>query len=804
MSGGGKGGGDVTVGYHYYMNMHFAVAHGGVDELLEIRIGDRAAWRGQISGAGSALVNQINLFGGEEREGGVLGSVDFMPGDSTQPVNPSVKNAVTRATGSTNIPAYRGLSTLFFKGFDNLDMTGTPWSQVNKGEIDSNPDLLVTTNVFDLISKIRSIGAWRALSRSSFLWSAMNPYFKPPAFLVRRVWKDWYPQRAQIGEDVNPAHIIYECLTNKSWGLGYPRQDIDDTSLRAAADVLYDEGFGLSMKWTKSTRVQDFVQMVNEHINANLIEDRETGKWRMIMVRDNYNVANLFELNESNCHLDEFQRKTTGETINEVVVAYTRAEDGETDTVTVQDLANFSNTGQINSQKKEYPGIRSPEMAFRIALRDLNTLSKPVAKFTIRCNRAIMGHYPGDVVKINWPRLGLNGVVLRIGKMNLGNLTKGEIQVEAIEDVFGLPQSSYVRQEPIGWVDPAQNPEPVTEQKLYELSYQELYTSTSSADRLDWPDDVGFVAVSALAPNSDASTLTLHDNVIEDSVGHGEFTPTLKLTQPTGYLDSILNVDFSAFDVLLLTEGGLAWLGNELIEVTDFNTVEETITVNRALIDTVPTKHPIGETLWCYLGTDNALDNTLRVDGEAVDYRLLTETSKGKLEKSQAPVVSYTLQNRQLRPYRPGNLTFNTQFFPVALPGDTGLSVSWSHRDRTQELTEDPTLFTAGNIGPETGVTYTLKVINEDGVSQLVQTGLTGVGYEYVTEADDLGKYELAPSGIFTTTDSGVVPALRRNTEFRLKLKSVRDGLDSFQEHDVTVKRVGYGYNYGNYYGGVV
>ncbi len=794
---GGKGGGEVTVGYHYYMNMHFAIAHGGVDELLEIRIGDRAAWRGQISGAGSALVNQVNLFGGEEREGGVLGNVDFMPGEPAQPMNPSVKNAVTRATGSTNVPAYRGLSTLFFKGFDNLDMTGTPWSEVNKGELDNSPELPAFTSFSDLLDKIRAMSAWRSLARSSFLWSAMNPYFKPPTFLIRRVWKGWYPEKAQIGEDVNPVHIIYECLINKSWGLGYPVQDIDDASFRAAADVLFNEGFGLSMKWTNSTRVQDFVQMVNEHINANLIEDRDTGQWRIIMVRDNYNAANLFELNESNCVLDEFQRKTTGETINEVVVAYTRAEDGETDTVTVQDLANFSNTGQINSQKKEYPGIRSPEMAFRIALRDLNTLSKPVAKCTIRCNRAIMGHYPGDVVKINWPRLGLNGVVLRIGRMNLGNLTKGEIQVEAIEDVFGLPQSSYVRQEPIGWVDPAKNPEPVTEQKLYELSYQELYTSTSSADRLDWPDDVGFVAVSALAPNSDASTLTLHDNVTEESVGHGEFTPALQLTQATGYLDSVLHVDFSTFDVLLLAEGGLAWLGNELIEVTDFDTVEETITVNRALIDTVPAKHPIGETLWFYLGNDNTLDDTLRVDGEVVDYRLLTETSKGKLETSQAPVVSYTLQNRQLRPYRLGNLYVNGQSFPSILPADQNMMWSWSHRDRTQEVTEQPTLFSAGNIGPEAGVTYTLEVINEDGVTQLAEPGLATTQYEYTTEAADLGKYELSPSGIFTTTDAGVVPALRRNTELRFKLKSVRDGLDSFQEHDVTVERAGYGYNYG-------
>ncbi|QFS86633.1 phage tail protein [Marinobacter sp. THAF197a] len=803
MSGGGKSK-EVTVGYHYYMNMHFSLAHGGVDELLEIRVGDRTAWAGSLT-SGSAMVNQPNLFGGEKREGGVLGFADFMPGGQSQPVNPSLRSAIARATGSTDVPAYRGLTTIFFKGFDNIDMTGTPWDTTHKGIADNTPVLPSSLSVKDVFNYLTQVSNWKKLARSAFLWSSMNPYFKPPEFLVRRVWKGWYPEKAKIGEHVNPIHIIYECLTNKVWGLGYPSQDIDDSSFRAAADRVYNEGFGLSMKWTNQTRVQEFIELVSAHINANLVEDRQTGLWRMIMARDDYDVNTLFELNESNCVVETFQRKTLGETINEVTVAYTRPDDGSTDTVTVQDLANFSSTGQINSQKKEYPGINDPDLAFKVALRDLNTLSKPIAKFTIRCNRDIIGHYPGDVVKVNWPRLGLNGVVIRIGTMDLGNLHKGEIQLEAIEDVFGLPQSTYANQQPIGWVDPARNPEPVTDQKLYELSFYELHTSTSSADRADWPEDVGFVAVSAEAPNSDSTVLTLYDNVSNERVGNGEFTPQLTLTQKVGYLDGSLHVDFSEFDVLLLAEGGLAWLGDELIEVTGFDVANETIAVNRAMIDTVPQQHPVGEKIWLYRQSDFALDNTIRVNGETVEYKLLTGTSKGELDVSFAPAISYLLQNRQARPYRPGNFLVNGQSFPELLPADENLSFSWSHRDRTQELTVSPTIFTAGDIGPESGVTYTLEVVNEDGVTQLLEAGLINSSYEYTTEAEDLGKNELAPTGIFTiVSGTPVTPKPRYNTEVRVKLKSVRNGLDSFQELDFIVERAGYGYNYGNYYGGVV
>jgi hypothetical protein len=44
--------------------------------------------------------------------------------------------------------------------------------------------------------------------------------------------------------DMNPAHIIRECLTDTNWGMGYPESDIDDVSFTAAANTLYSESNG--------------------------------------------------------------------------------------------------------------------------------------------------------------------------------------------------------------------------------------------------------------------------------------------------------------------------------------------------------------------------------------------------------------------------------------------------------------------------------------------------------------------------------------------------------------------------------
>lgn len=746
-----KGSKKVTVGYHYYMNIHFALAHAGVDELLEIRVGERTAWQGNLVGPGSAAISQINLFGGEKREGGVLGVVDFMPGRADQPLNPSLQQAVTEATGTDAVPSYRGISTLFFKGFDGAPLTGTPWETADAGTLPPDQNNLTgNVSIRDVIKFI----AGKLLINKSFYWSAMNPYFKNPSFLVRRVWKEWYPAKAQIGEDVNPAHIIYESLTNKDWGLGYPTQDIDNASFTAAADRLYNEGFGLSLKWVKPDQVKEFVNIVKEHINGNVIEDRQTGLFRLTLVRNDYDVATLFELNESNCTVEKFGRKTMSDTVNEVVVSYTRREDGETDTVTAQDLANFANQGRINSQKKDYPGITSQTLANRVAMRDLNTLSKPIAMLTVTANRAILGHYPGDVVKLVWPRLGLNGIVLRIGEMDLGSLKDNKIQMELVEDVFAMPDDAYVTPQPIGWVDTSRSPEPVTAQKLYELSYYELYTTTSTADRLDWPQDVGIGAVSALAPNADSNVLDLYDNTGQETVGDGEFTPSVVLTQPCGYLDTILYVDFTGADISLYSQVGLAWLDDELIWVAAGDSETGELTVQRAMVDTVPARHDAGARVWFYRDSANVIDQSIRVAGEAVGYKLLTQTSQGMLAVSSAPTVNYTYQNRQLRPYRPANLKVDGMAYPTII--DATVALSWAHRDRTQELTLEPTLFSAGNIGPEPGVTYTLEVINEDGNQISLQEGLTNTEFQYTTEYGDLNKLEYKPSGIFRLTGGDV------------------------------------------------
>ncbi len=93
----------VTVGYEYYLGMHMILCHGPVDRILRIRVDGKDAWLGDRN-SGSIYVNNPDLFGGESREGGIQGTVDFEPGGPAQGQN----SYLVSKLGSM-VPAYRGV-----------------------------------------------------------------------------------------------------------------------------------------------------------------------------------------------------------------------------------------------------------------------------------------------------------------------------------------------------------------------------------------------------------------------------------------------------------------------------------------------------------------------------------------------------------------------------------------------------------------------------------------------------------------------------------------------------------------------
>lgn len=724
MSGGGKGGGgSAIVGYKYLMGVQLAICHGPVDAVRRIIIGERIAWEGSVAGNSTISINKPDLFGGDSREGGVVGSVDVMMGGQTQPRNAYL----TQFQGALS-PAYRGLLNLVFK---------------------------------------------------SFMWSSGNPYFKAPWIEATRVlagWDNdtpWNPADALIGTlDMNPAHVIYQCLTDSAWGMGYSTSDIGDASFRASATQLKTEGFGFSLPWDQQSSVEEFVKVVLNHINGAVGLNMATGKFELKLIRNDYNVNDLVELNEDNVlELKSFQRSAFGDSINEVVVTYTDR-DGNTKPIAVQNLASISAQGSVISTTKAYPGIREPSLAARVALRDLATLASPLAQVTMITNRVLWDKEEGDVVKLVWPLHGLAGVPFRITKISKGTLTDAKISVSLVEDIFGLPSSSYTSAPGTLWTDSVVPPIAAEAALAVETPYWDIVKGLSLANRAQLIEGYSFGMFLA-SRGSVRSTLgyTLSassDNETFNDVSTGAFSPTGRLvstitpTQTSFYLSGGYDLD----SVVKSESGGYLIIGNECMSVVSCNPDTGETVVGRGILDTVPSSHAANTRVFFRTPTA-AFDPSERVSGEVVYYKPRPTTGIGTLALEGADTEALTLSNRASRPYPPGNFKIGALSYPATIPGPN-VVVTWSHRDRAAQ-TVDFIDNTVGNIGPELGTTYRVRVMNGATVLRTYDVAGSVTTWSYPT-ADDLADGKLA-----TLT---------------ITVVSVRDGLESLYQQRHTFGRI--------------
>ena len=107
--GGKSGGGSVTVGYRYSLGIQVAVCHGEVDEVSELIVGERTAWTGSVTKSGDVYIDKPGLFGGDDREGGVQGTMSLCFGEPGQ-----MPNAYVQQQRGDKVSANRGLLTLVF------------------------------------------------------------------------------------------------------------------------------------------------------------------------------------------------------------------------------------------------------------------------------------------------------------------------------------------------------------------------------------------------------------------------------------------------------------------------------------------------------------------------------------------------------------------------------------------------------------------------------------------------------------------------------------------------------------------
>lgn len=666
-------GSTITIGYQFWMGLHMGLCTGPVDEISCITAGGKILYNNAITASTSIQLNQPGLFGGDEKEGGIVGQLDVMMGEATQQ-----RNAYLQSKLGLPMPAFRNLVTVVFNG---------------------------------------EIGA-------------MSPYVKPWGFQVQRYtagWRTpvWQPSLCKVGSGMNGAHVIYRAITDPVTGLGEPDSTLDLTKLLAAAQTLQTEGMGLCLKWSRSEVLSNFLDTVCAHVGGIFVDDTTTGLKYLKLLRGDYDITQLEVLDESNIvELTSYEPAALAGSVNQVTVTYHDCQTNRDANVTVQNPVNIQAQGRVVSQTNTYPGIWNFDLAAKIAMRDLHALSALPSRVKIKVHSTLQ-IIRGDVRAFSWAKLNVSKMPLRVLEIDRGTASAGVITLTCAQDVYSMPSATYVVQQPPLWTTPNTTPEPVPEQQLVEASYRELAANLSAADLAQVGATDGYVVALAGRPTSVAYNYDLWTRPGTSGtfvkVGTGDFTATATLATAMVAEAGPSAVTLSGMSGIdQVSVGAQVLVDNEVMSITAVNASAGTMTLARGCVDTTPAPHAAGARLWVsdhYAGHDR----TTYLNGETVQGQLLTRTSSAVLDPSLAPVASVTMAERQIRPYPPGSLKVRGVAYPATVEG--ALALTWSHRDRL--LQADQLIDTTqGSTGPEPNTTYTVRVYL-NGVLNSTTSGIT-------------------------------------------------------------------------------
>lgn len=556
--------------------------------------------------------------------------------------------------------------------------------------------------------------------------------------------------------DMNPAHIIRECLTSVVWGMGYSDDDVDDDSFAAAARTFYNEGLGMSLLWDKSKELEDFISVVEQHVDCAVYVSNTTGKFKIKPIRADYDESTLITLDESNIiSVSDPNRVVFGELTNSVTVKYWNAETGNDGSVTVSDPALTLQQGATINASVEYPGFTTSRNATIAAQRDLRALSTPLLSCTIMANTEARELELGDVFKFSWAKWNLVDVVMRITGIAYGTGRNKRVKIICTQDVFDTDTNVTIVTPENSWENPSAPPSAPEHELAIEAPYYELVQALGQSTidaKLSASPEISYILAAASQPNSAINaSLWTNDGTEYEDVGVFDFAPDAVLetaiskTQTTFYLDQ-------GADLGNVVIGTHVQIDDELMRVDELDDDTGAIVVGRGILDTVPAEHAAGAAV-LFWDQFVGFDPTEYVQGEEIEVKITPISGAGELPIAEAEELTVELVGRANRPYAPGDLRLNGDSYKPNAFYEGEVAITWAHRDRLQQTSGVLVDHTAGNIGPEVGTLYRVQGYVND---VLVHT------------EDNID----GTSAVWTPEDSGVC---------RVEVHANRGGVYSFQ-----------------------
>jgi len=761
---------EITTGYEYYIGIQFGLCRGPVDNIRRIWIGDEEVWSG-AQASGDIAISEPNLFGGSELgQGGVVGNFNFYNGSLVQSVNPYI-SAFQQEGGDT--PAYRGTCYGVFK--------------------------------HGYIGNSTNIKAW------SF---ELRRIPEGPGGLTKAV---------NDGNDANLAYVAYEIITNREWGLNFPPADVDEDAFNAAATTLQSEGNGFSFILDSARDISELLEEVQRQMDGVIFLDTSTGKWTIKLARNDYNPATIPVLSETNIvEVKDFTRGTWQDTTNYVTTPFKdRARDYFGTFGLAQDMANYNIQQKIVKSSINFPGVKDATLANSLAWRELRALSFPLAKATLIVNREMWELTPTSVLKWTSAALGFENLIMRVSRIDLGELINGRITLTLVQDVYATEPPSFGDPPASGWTPPSNvavaipSAESVVIEAPLAISIRDPDASTNSLPFRIWAagrnQNDGSVEFDLRTRKDGGGSIYETERTIDKFLLIGELVGTLSEAVSDATIDvdpASDNVDemldeFQTVDDTILGNDltHLILIDSEFILARSASDVGGNLrlaNVYRGVLDSAITTHGASSKVYL-LFAGGGIGNRSWANGNTIFSKLVTRTTDGELTEGDATIKTVVMNNRHLRPYPPigfdcnGAGDYDTGPHSLDANGSldaAGIEVTFKRRDYL-EYQENIRQVNDNDAAPsEASTEYRIKVWNMSGTPTVLYTeDYNGGGNTVFIERTRVLRY-----------NAGVIPSSLRGdiqTKHTLSAVDYTALQDAIFEFDVSSTELSGDFNFG-------
>lgn len=689
----------ITVGYLYYMGMQLALSVGGghasqqVQYVNRMRFGDKVAWTGTALPNQKTKVSARSLYGGDDQGGGISGEFELFSGSHDQVAPDYLKNQI-----GEYCPSFAGVCYVLWYGASSYEQI-----EVGTG-FDGLP--IYETNRNGYVSNSSNLKA---------MWFTAGRYPNTLGLLggIER-----------IGNACNPAAMVYELITEDEWGMGWGDASINVTDLTAMAATLHTEGLGLAMTWDNEKSIQDMLDDIMSHIGGYYYEDKLTGQMRFGLFRSDYDTNTLDVLEKPQVlTVNEFSRTSWEGSMNEVSVAYSNPNRFfELDIVTVNDLGNVYVQQRVVPRTNQYHGLVDKAMAVQAAFRDLRSLSLPLVRTVLTCNRSVGLWNVGKVFKWRDPDYEIESLIMRVTKVERGDFTSTDVVIHCIEDVFTRGDAVFATPTDDEWVAPVTTAVPLTTFVDIEMPkglssepnnpLPELYTLVENSSTFN----LGYASYYATGADDLVKRTPLNESY---SVA-GTAQTSLASNDPSYDADATLRVQSleSLPDVGLgANQDSLIYVGGEFIGYDRFTILADGSVqlkgLYRGLLNSVMTDVMSGSTVWLLDGGGFSPEVEYDVP-DVLKYKLAPNSLSSDTDPADVTERTHTYYGEKQRPYVLTDLKVNGDYAVRNFQVDTDIVVTWGNNPRD----------TVGNITASNVVDAALTVDTVYRVSVLTPAGV--------------------------------------------------------------------------------